>query len=550
MIVNIRQQPETTLSPLARPTNFLFYPIHSPSMLHASSYHHYEYRHHQGAASFSASRLRLSRRTSAAAEAEDTMEEENGRETNYTVLGTLLEQQDWAGVLSRIASHPEETHAIHQEGRRPLHLACADDAPAVVVQALLQANPEAATLVGTSGMTPLHLTVASEHASVHVVRVLLQLGGPQQCIMQDLDGDTVLHAACRSGAPKEVIEVLLRANPAAVHQRDYEGLTPLLRLWVRYVVTLGDDALENITTADQIFGTTSTDRSSSSTSASSDLDQAWQKTVLLLRCAHYGQLDELDHYNNSFRTTAGSSSSHNHEYHNQKFVVHAAAAVDCPRPVLGMVLRVWAEQLLERDVNGNTPLALAVAAPIFQVRDLSDKGYALEDVVHGGDDSSFSSSSTAAGGDTAAQSDLPTLGHPSSSMNSTEPSPSVVDLIVQACPAAVTLSNGRGQLPLHTALWTGKTWSQGVGALTEAFSEGLVVPEPSTGLPPCLLAAADLRHDRGSSSDTDLSTIYQVLRFHPAVLTDLVEGKTKIEKHTTCHNAIMGDPQRRVYTVQ
>ena len=126
-----------------------------------------------------------------------------------------------------------EARAVGVQGRKPLHVACDHDAPAVVVHALLKAHPEGSTMVGTSNMNPLHITCSSQHASVHVVRVLLEGGHTLQTSMRDVDGDTPLHAACRCGAPIEVLDVLLRANPAAVNERDYEGLTPLLRLWVR-----------------------------------------------------------------------------------------------------------------------------------------------------------------------------------------------------------------------------------------------------------------------------------------------------------------------------
>ena len=66
-----------------------------------------------------------------------------------------------------------------------------------------------------------------------VVRFLLTAGVDPN-LASLLHGDTPLHAACRCGAPIEVLDVLLQANPQAVLERDYEGLTPLLRLWVRY----------------------------------------------------------------------------------------------------------------------------------------------------------------------------------------------------------------------------------------------------------------------------------------------------------------------------
>lgn len=416
--------------------------------------------------------------------------DDDEEEDSTTVLCAMLESNDWAGALSRIASHPAECMSIHQEGRRPLHLACADDAPAVVVQALCKAHPEASVMVGTSGMTPLHLTCSSPHASVHVVRVLLELGLPAQCAVRDLDGDTVLHTACRSGAPVEVLEVLLRANPTAVHERDYEGLTPLLRLWVRYVVTLGGDAWQDMADAD-LFD---------SNQSNSDLGQAWSKTVLLLRTAYYGSLEQP--HNNNITTQS-----------NDPYVVHAAAAIDCPRPVLQMAARVFATQLNQRDRNGLTPLQIAAQAPIFDERDLSDEGYLLEDVVHG-DESSTDSARPH-------QSSQQPANKPNDTSSTTASSPSVLEILLQANAAqpcgGASVPDPLGRLPLHVALATGKRWApHGVGALVLAYPEGLCQADP-TGDVPFLLAA------RGN--DADLDTAYQVLRYNPSVLTDVVEGK-------------------------
>lgn len=417
----------------------------------------------QGAHSFQAS----SHSHGAAAYANEQDFEQGGSgETDYqeTVLWSMLESSDWAGSLARIASHPSEARTVHEQGRRPLHVACADDAPAVVVQALLKAYPEASTLVGTSGMTPMHLTCSSAHASVHIVRVLLELGKPEQCRIRDLDGDLALHAACRSGAPLEVLEVLLRANPAAVHERDYEGLTPLLRLWVRYVVTLGDDALENISTEADLTG---------------ELGEAWKKTVLLLRCAHLGKVDENYQQNNDH-------------------VVHAASAVDCPRPVVKIAARVFSQQLAMRNANGLTPLLLAAKAPIFKARDLSDDGYLFEDVVHG-DESGGSDDEE----------------------ESPDSESSVIEILLQAnqgeATAAACLPDSCGRLPLHLALESDKKWNQGVCQLVEVHPEGLAHLDTTTQLYPFMLAAQGER--------SDLNTVYEVLRFNPSVLSDLRDGK-------------------------
>lgn len=108
-----------------------------------------------------------------------------------SVLLHLVQAYDWNGTLQRIHSHPEEAKAVGVQGRKPLHVACDHDAPADVVKALLKVYPEASTMVGTSNMNPLHITCSSQHASVDVIRVLLQGGIAKQTQMVDVDGKKV-----------------------------------------------------------------------------------------------------------------------------------------------------------------------------------------------------------------------------------------------------------------------------------------------------------------------------------------------------------------------
>ena len=64
--------------------------------------------------------------------------------------------------------------------------------------------------------------------------------------------------------------------------------------------------------------------------------------------------------------------------------LHAAAAVDCPRPIVRIAAALYSNQLSDRDDHGRTPLMLAAAAPIYKHRDLGDSGFA--DILHGEDE--------------------------------------------------------------------------------------------------------------------------------------------------------------------
>jgi ankyrin repeat protein len=425
---------------------------------------------------------------------EDWTEEEETSEVErpHSQLLSLVQSYDWAGTLARIACFPHEARAIGHQGRTPLHKACDHDAPSVVVQSLLRAYPEASTKVGTTLMNPLHITCSSPHASVHVVRILLDGGDAYQTSMRDVDGDTPLHTACRCGAPMEVLEVLLRANPATVHQRDYEGLTPVLRLWVRYFVILGDDVIDNVRgAADVVTG---------------ELGEAWKKTELLLRCAHHGSLPPpwtmgpIDESEKVFR------------------VLHAAAAVDCPRAVVKIATILHSHQLEERDEDGMTPLIIACKAPIFKVRDLSDKGYLLEDRIHGDDNNNDA---------------LPAISKDDDDdEEATVHQPSVIEILLQAplnperqlCNIAC-IPSPCGRLPLNWAIVSGKKWNEGIKALVEAYPDALGMVDMETGLYPFMLAASTVTSTETtttSSSDagdecTTTSTIFELLRLDPSL---------------------------------
>ena len=391
-----------------------------------------------------------------------------------SILLSHVQSYDWSGTLARITSHPDECKAVGFQGRTPLHVACDHDAPAPVVEALLKAYPEASLMVGTSNMNPLHITCSSHHASVEVVQVLLKDGHDTQITMRDVDGDTPLHSACRCGAPIEVLRVLLEANPSVVNERDYEGLTPLLRLWVRCFVMLGgDDALDNIKCFNDLNG---------------ELADTWRKTELLLRCAYMGSLHNNNNNNNNSTTTTGLPPNYNFR------IVHAVSAVDCPRPVVKMAAVLYPKQLEELDEVGMTPLLIASQAPIFKVRDLSDEGFMLEDRVYGDGEN----------GNDDMNDDERT--------DSTQPS--VLDILVTASPRAACIASTnegpwKGRLPLHLAIATGKPWSEGIKSVLTAYPDAISIIDPQTGLFPFLQAA--------TSDQPDCGTILELLKKDPSL---------------------------------
>lgn len=265
--------------------------------------------------------------------------EEQRKPYGQRCLLYLVEERHWVEALQRISTHPHEASTIGIQGRAPLHLACDHDAPAFLVHALLCVWPRGAFMVGTSYMNPLHITCSSQHASNEIVNLLLSgCGDPLRITgAKDVDGDTPLHAACRCAAPIDVLATLLQTNSDVVMWYDYEGLNPLLRLWVRYYVMLGEDVIADIKSANDL---------------TPELVEAWQKSLLLLRVM------------NEVHKKSGQVSGDRQgpvPFH----AVHCASAVECPRCVLRIATCLYPDQLLITDEKDMLPLHIATIAPIY-----------------------------------------------------------------------------------------------------------------------------------------------------------------------------------------
>lgn len=393
-------------------------------------------------------------------------------------LLALVQNYNWAAVLARVTTHPSEAKMLRSSdeegGCTPLYVACENDAPAVVIQSLLKAWPEASMAVAgdeSSSMTPLHVTCSSQRASVHVVRVLLELGRSEQLSIRDADGDLPLHTACRCGASIDIIKALVTANPSAVDQRDQEGLTPLLRLWVRcFVIAGGPQALEQAV--------------ASEAGLTGELGEVWKKTELLLKWSHCGAPP---------RETGSSQFSG---------ILHAASAVECPRVVLKIASLLYPDELDRTDEDGRTPLMIAAQTPVFKDRDLTDGGYALlGDVVYGNES-----------GDSNGPSDIDVDDQEQAQQ------PSVVEVLLQSAQESgrlvASVPDKRGNLPIHIALVSGKKWGSGIKQLLRAHPNALFAPHAPSGLYPFMLAAVG-NHD-------DIDTVYGLLRHSPSLVEELL----------------------------
>ena len=108
----------------------------------------------------------------------------------------------------------------------PLHYAAANGASAEVLSFLTNADPTSKVAVDKRGRTPLHFAVGTldRQASKEVVEILSD-SGAARCA--DENGSLPIHYACAYSSSVEVLKVLVEAVPQSSSSIDFNGCTPL-----------------------------------------------------------------------------------------------------------------------------------------------------------------------------------------------------------------------------------------------------------------------------------------------------------------------------------
>ena len=131
----------------------------------------------------------------------------------------------------------ESLQSKDEEGSRtPLHLACFNFArngnvsstfAEGVIQYLVQSYPRAAKDVDSYGRIPIQLVFGGTRPNyLDRIRCLVE-AYPESAKMIDDDGETLLHIACATKAPVEVVEYLLLLWPEAAEVANSKGEYPL-----------------------------------------------------------------------------------------------------------------------------------------------------------------------------------------------------------------------------------------------------------------------------------------------------------------------------------
>lgn len=356
-----------------------------------------------------------------------------------------------------------------------------------VVLLLLRYNPEAACIRNRHGMSVLEMAL-QRHAPFNVIRSLIRADKMAVTVQHPVvlsssvgvhHGDFPSKASCRDGvitplllavrreANEEILEMLSYTYPDALSLHDEYGLTPLSSCWLQwFYATCLNSGLGICDPRRQAMVTNFFKTSV----FHQEFLSVWQKLQTLL-CAStilhgfsYARFHEKslsgknEYYGGSGTATNKPELSSNKE----SFVVHAAAAQDCPVEILEIAMRLYPSQVREKDSGGSLPLHLAAGAPVYVKQSYElDKNY------------------------------------------------NAIDLLSLAYPSGASVVNDRGFLPIHIAIRSGRKWEEGLSSLVMADSRSMRVRDPLTGLYPAQLAAYCYYSGHNSARSAKLRSVAQ-----------------------------------------
>jgi hypothetical protein len=334
-----------------------------------------------------------------------------------------------------------------------------------LVLVLLQYKPEAACIRNRNGMSVLEMAI-QRHAPSNVISALIKadktalslchpLVHSSSMVIDEEYGKpkvngviTPLSLAIRRGADDAVLRMISYAFPDALGMHDEYGLTPLSFCWLHWLYAFSQNS--NVGICDprrqdllaKFFITKKFDQ---------DFLSHWMKIETLLcasrplyclnrQSAAPVQIDD-ENAKDEVGTEVGIFSP-GATLLNESYIVHAAAAQDCPAEILDAAILLYPSQVKEQTFDGSLPLHLAARAPAY-----IKQPYELERTAN------------------------------------------PIDLLSKAYPSGGLVFDDNGLLPIHVAIRSGKKWGEGLSSLVMSAPRSLLIPDPLTRLIPFMLAA-------------------------------------------------------------
>lgn len=377
----------------------------------------------------------------------------------------MMAGRKWRSVLEWITFHPDELRFVDKRrGHTALHLAVLFGAPSDVVEMMLLRVPSLASARNEEGEIPLHWAV-------------------------------------RLRSAKEVLHLLLKANPTSgFFACDQNGGTPFSLLWERH----RDELVQAYRQAgrEELMSL-----------------PAWSQIMFFFLSYHCNRIheedeefdlpgkDQMDTNDDKIRTTAT---------HTTYRPVHVAAQCACPPDSFSLIVECYRNQLGDRDEKLRVPLAVACSQRVAN-RSRASPVLREDDNEH---------------------------------QRRTK-----VQILLSEYLPAVNMRNADGRIPLFIALASGMTWDEGVSALFAHTPKASSLRDEVTGLLPFALAAAaaaakkdaspavaapadddgsisrdNSPNDDGEENASCVSTIYQLLRADPLQIVR-ASSNTKELKH-------------------
>merc|ERR1711957_692189 len=216
------------------------------------------------------------------------------------------------------------------------------------------------------------------------------------------------------------------------------------------------------------------------------IGDVWDKAVLLILASYRGTAQYI---RNSMK---------------KKGIIHAAAFCAVPRCILNMAVRMYPDELTDKDENGDTPLSIVLSRPKACK---SIYGWGRSDDIR--------------------------------DQNAREiEAMDMMQTVLWADPGAAAVESSNGRLPLHLAIDNGLHWNDGIQDIFKANPTAVSVRDPITRLFPFMHASikhCDAQVDRYTQEDHPgsedmqasiepdhiLTTSYELLRATPANLNAL-----------------------------
>lgn len=374
-----------------------------------------------------------------------------------------------------------------------------------ISEVLLRACSKLAMMASIqTGNLPVHAALLYHGTNAELVKAILDADSSKGSLAtKNFRGEVALHVAAMAGLPNDTFRLILEATPTHLfHEKDTRNLSPLKLAWIKRINSefgqrqwtlrdaelkiagiLLDEATDDVQGLIDAYSETNTTGRSindiANDSVSYVMGSFWDKVILLL------------HEQERRKSTSARPFR----------LLHAVcdACDSLPRALLKIAIMMDPEQAKERDEQGRLPLHIAAARPHSPWwYDPSDNRYEKR-------------SKTVVTESTMRPYHL--YGQ------------SVVEILLENCPAAAAAADRHMFLPLHFAIQCEKVFGtegshSSITLLKNAFPDGLERRDPANYLLPAFSAAI--------GENTSIDTTYELLKAAPSAVASGASATRKL----------------------